>query len=77
MLDLLKERGMLGCRPSDTPIRVDKISDEEDLGKYVDMGRYQPMVEKRIYLSHTRPDIDFAVSVVSQHSHDPKQKHLN
>jgi len=77
ILDLLEETGMLGCRPSDTPIRADKISDDEDLGKAVDMGRYQRMVGKLIYLSHTRPDIAYAVSVVSQHSHDPKQKHLN
>lgn len=68
---------MLGCRLSETPIRVDKISEDEDLGKTVDKGRYQRMVGKLIYLSHTRPDIAFVVSVISQHSHDPKQKHLN
>ncbi|XP_028787938.1 uncharacterized protein LOC114743902 [Neltuma alba] len=68
---------MLGCRPSDTPIRVDKISDEGDIGKAVDMGRYQRIVGKLIFLSHIRLDIAFAVIVVSQHSHDPKQKHLN
>ena len=38
ILDLLEETGMLGCRPSDTPIRVYKIKDDEDLGKDVDMG---------------------------------------
>lgn len=77
VLDLLKETGMLGCRPSDTPIQTYKIDDEADLGKVVDIGRYQRIVGKLIYLSHTRPDIAYAVSVVSQHSHDPKQKHLN
>ncbi|XP_054817017.1 uncharacterized mitochondrial protein AtMg00810-like [Prosopis cineraria] len=68
---------MLGCRPSKNPIKIDKISEDEDLGKTVDKGRYQRIVGKLIYLSHTRPDIAFAVSVISQHSHDPKQKHLN
>ena len=29
-----------------------------------------------IYLSHTRPDIAFAVSVVSQYMHSPKESHL-
>ena len=77
ILDLLNETGMLGCPPSDTPIRADKISDEVNLGKAVDMGKYQRMVGKLIYLAHTRPDIAFAVSMVSQHSHDPKQKHLD
>lgn len=35
------------------------------------------MVGKLIHLYHTRPNIAFAVNVVSQHSHEPKQKHLN
>ena len=32
----------------------------------VDRGRYQCLVGKLIYLSHTRPNITFAVSNVSQ-----------
>lgn len=43
----------------------------------MDVGRYQRMVGTLIYLSHTLPDIAFAVSMVNQHSNDPKQKHLN
>ena len=31
----------------------------------VDKGRYQRLVGKLIYLSHTRPDIAYSVSVVS------------
>ena len=64
VLDLLKETGMLGCRPSDTPIQTYKNDDEVDLGKAVDIGRYQRIVGKLIYLSHTRPDIAYAVSVL-------------
>jgi hypothetical protein len=30
-----------------------------------------------IYLSHTRPDIAFAVSVVSQFMHNPKTHHMD
>lgn len=37
---------------------------------------YQRLVGKLIYLSHTRPDIAFAVSRVSQHMHLPKESHL-
>lgn len=77
ILDLLKETGMQGYRPSDTPIQVDKISNVTNHGKTVDMGRYQQMVGNLLYLSHTCPDIAFVVGVVSQHSHDPRQKHLD
>ena len=34
------------------------------------------MVGKLIYLSHTRPDIAFVVSVVSQFMHAPCEKHM-
>ncbi|XP_022871199.1 uncharacterized protein LOC111390394 [Olea europaea var. sylvestris] len=34
------------------------------------------LVGKLIYLSHTRPDIAFALSVVSQHMHSPKETHM-
>ena len=43
---------------------------------HVDKGRYQCLVGKLIYLSHTRPDISFSISVVSQFMNDPTEKHL-
>lgn len=64
---------MLGCKPSDIPMDARKVEDD---GKLVDKERYQRMVGKLIYLSHTRPDIAFAVSVVSQHMNSPREKHL-
>ena len=42
----------------------------------VNKGRYQRLVEKLIYLSHTRPNIGFSVSIVSQFLNDPKEEHL-
>ena len=38
VLDLLTETGMLGCKPSNTPIEAGKIM--EDVGKPVDRERY-------------------------------------
>ena len=40
----------------------------------IDKGLYQRLVV--IYLSHTRPNIAFVVSVVSQFMHDPRERHL-
>ena len=42
-----------------------------------DKGRYQWLVGKLIYLSHTRPNIAYAVSVVSQFMHAPSEEHMN
>lgn len=76
VLDLLKETGKLGCKPIDTPIEYNHglCDAPEDLT--VDKGAYQRLVGKLIYLSHTRPDIAFAVSVVSRFMHNPKETHL-
>ncbi|XP_057962167.1 uncharacterized mitochondrial protein AtMg00810-like [Malania oleifera] len=72
-LDLLTETGMLGCKLSDTPIEAVKRT--EDVGKPVDREKYQRLFGKLIYLSHTIPDIAFAVSIASQHMQSPKKAH--
>jgi hypothetical protein len=48
-----------------------------EAGSRVDQERYQTLVGKLIYLSHTRPDIAFVVSVVSQFIHDPRTRHMD
>ncbi|XP_031269443.1 uncharacterized protein LOC116127931 [Pistacia vera] len=76
VLDLLKEIGMLGCKPVETPIEPNLKFEEMSCVALVDKGRYQRLVGKLIYLSHTRPDLAFPVSVVSQHMHNPQEKHF-
>ncbi|RVW87878.1 Retrovirus-related Pol polyprotein from transposon RE1 [Vitis vinifera] len=51
-----------------------KIGSKEDMVA-VDKGRYQRLVGRLIYLSHTRPDISFAVSMVSQFMNNPTEEH--
>ncbi|XP_024313242.1 uncharacterized protein LOC106865836 isoform X1 [Brachypodium distachyon] len=72
ILDLLKETGMLGSRPMATPMDQDHRS-SGGTGTPVDRERYQRLVGRLIYLSHT---IAFAVSVVSQFMHDPRSTHM-
>ncbi|GAA0173856.1 transmembrane signal receptor [Lithospermum erythrorhizon] len=67
---------MLGCRASSTPIELGN-KDRLFEGESVNKAMYQQLVGKLIYLSHTRPDIAFAVSLVSQYMHDPCQGHLD
>jgi len=43
----------------------------------LDRGRYQRLVGKLIYLSYTRPNITYAVNVVSQFMHDPRKLHMD
>ncbi|KAK3040310.1 hypothetical protein RJ639_028225 [Escallonia herrerae] len=77
VLDLLEETGKLGCRTSDTPIEPNHRLAEFMEGEPTYKGMYQRLVGKLIYLSHTRPDITYAVSVVSQFMQNPKDVHLH
>ena len=71
------ETSMLGSKAVNTPMDPNlKLCDERD-GEPIDKGRYQRLVRKLIYLAHTKPDIAFAGSVVSQFMHAPKQSHLD
>ncbi|XP_042027264.1 uncharacterized mitochondrial protein AtMg00810-like [Salvia splendens] len=64
ILNVLAETGLIDCKPTDIPILVNhglQISEEAELA---DQGKYQRLVGKLIYLSHTRPDIAYAVGIV-------------
>ena len=76
VLDLLNETGMLGCKSAETPMDSTVKLEESDGSPPVDKGRYQRLVGKLIYLSHTRPDIGFSVSMVSQFMNNPTEKHM-
>jgi hypothetical protein len=76
-IDLLSETGLLGCKPVDTPIEQNHMLFQCSNSASIDKGRYQRLVGKLIYLSHTRPDITYAVNVVSQFMHDPRKAHMD
>ncbi|KAF5812790.1 putative RNA-directed DNA polymerase [Helianthus annuus] len=76
VLDLLAETGLIDCKPADTPMVVNHNLHMELNGELADKGRYQRLVGKLIYLSHTRPDIAYAVGVVSQFMHQPQVAHM-
>lgn len=71
VLDLLKETGTSGCKPSYTSIEANgnlrEITDDTPVNK----KRYQRLVGRLIYLSYTQ-----RVSKVSQFMHSPCEKHL-
>lgn len=77
VLDLLTETGMLACKPVETPIEMNHKLGEHPDQVPTDKGRYQRLVGRLIYLSHTRPDIAYAVSVVSRFMHAPSEEHMN
>jgi len=76
ILDLLKETDKLGTKPAHTPMETNnKLGPEQD-EPLSNMGQYQKLVGKLIYLTVTRSDISFAVSMVSQFMHASRTSHL-
>ena len=76
VLDLLSATGMLGYKPAET-----SFGQNHHLAIYRDQvpenkERYQRLVGRLIYLSFTRPDIAYVVSVVSQFMHSPSEDHM-
>ena len=74
--NLLKETGKTACKPESTSIDPNLRLREAEKDAKVDKEMYQRLVGRLIYLSHTRPDIAYAVSVISQFMHSPKEAHL-
>ena len=74
--DLLKEVGMLACKPIDTP-----VAENVKLGNFPDQiptnkEQYQRLVGRLMYLAHTRPDLAYSLSFVSQYMHSPSEEHM-
>uniref|UniRef100_A0A0A9C2X5 Reverse transcriptase Ty1/copia-type domain-containing protein n=1 Tax=Arundo donax TaxID=35708 RepID=A0A0A9C2X5_ARUDO len=66
---------MLGCRSALTHIDPNhKLCAESD--DSVNKDSYQRLVGRLISLCHTRPDISYAMSVVSRYMLDPRSGHL-
>ena len=65
VLDLLAETGMIDYKPVDTLMAVNHGLQIREEGKPANREQYQRLVGKLIYLAHTRPDIAYAVGLVS------------
>ncbi|RVW15990.1 Retrovirus-related Pol polyprotein from transposon RE1 [Vitis vinifera] len=68
---------MSGCQPVNTPIEEGLKLCVEPNQVSTDKGRYQRLVGRLMYLAHTRPNLAYALSVVSQYMHNPGEQHMN
>ena len=75
-IDLLREIGMMTSKPIATTIEQNHRLSEALGEKKVDRKIYQRLVGRLIYLAHTRPNIAYSVSVISQFMHDPREIHI-
>nr|GFB38520.1 hypothetical protein [Tanacetum cinerariifolium] len=76
ILDILKDSGMLSCRPSAFPFQQGTKLDKGEKEARIDATQYRRLVGRLLYLQATRPDVTYAVHVLSQFISDPRQSHL-
>lgn len=72
---LLDKSGMANCNPCRYPMEYKLQLDKDEGGELVDATEYRSTVGGLRYLTHTRPDISFAVGVVSRFMGTPTVKH--
>ncbi|RDX95942.1 Copia protein, partial [Mucuna pruriens] len=70
-LNILQETSMSNCRPVDSPMDPNMKLMVKHGEPYSDLKRYRRLLGKLIYLTITRPDISFAMGVVSQFMQAP------
>jgi len=75
VLDLLKDAKMTDAKPAPTPLDS-KLKLETTSEPLRSINYYQHLVGRLIYLTITRLDITYAVSLVSQFMHAPTVFHL-
>ncbi|XP_068340362.1 uncharacterized mitochondrial protein AtMg00810-like [Pyrus communis] len=75
VIDLLREANMTDCKHAHTPLNSNlKLQSHGDLIPNIEY--YQRLVGKLIYLTITRPNIAYAMSLVSQFMHAPSMDHM-
>ncbi|GJW73620.1 hypothetical protein Tco_0132990 [Tanacetum coccineum] len=76
-LESLKKYGFDSCDPVDTPVVEKSKLDEDKKGKSVDPSHYRGMIGTLLYLTASRPDLQFAICMCARYQARPTKKHLH
>ncbi|GKG08980.1 hypothetical protein Tco_0334812, partial [Tanacetum coccineum] len=61
----------------DTPMVEKSKLDEDKEGKAIDLSHYRVMIGTLLYLTASRPDLQFAICMCSRYQARPTEKHLH
>ncbi|XP_042023095.1 uncharacterized mitochondrial protein AtMg00810-like [Salvia splendens] len=74
-MDLIRDAGLLGCKPSHVPMDPLKQLKQDSGNLMEDPSKYRRLIGRLLYLCITRADITFAVHKLSQFVSKPCEKH--
>nr|XP_023919909.1 uncharacterized protein LOC112031451 [Quercus suber] len=75
-LDILKEAGMIGCKPARTPMEQQLKLSKGDGELLKDAGQFRRLIGNLMYLTLSRPDITYSVHRLSQFLAQPRVPHM-
>jgi hypothetical protein len=73
--DLMKKFSMAELKPVSTPMSTTALLRPDTDGKVVDQREYRSMISSLLYLTVTRPDIQFAVGLCTRFQASPCSSH--
>nr|GFA29245.1 copia protein [Tanacetum cinerariifolium] len=76
-LEFLKKYGFESCDAVDTPMVEKSKLDEDKEGKAVDPSHYRGMIGTLLYLTASRPDLQFIIFMYSRYQARPTKKYLH
>lgn len=74
---ILEAAGMKDCNPAHIPMDSGLKLEKSDEEKDIDATQYRKIIGCFRYLLHTRPDLSYAVGVLSRYMQSPKESHGN
>nr|GEW33790.1 hypothetical protein [Tanacetum cinerariifolium] len=76
-LEPLKKYGFESCDPVDTPMVKKSKLDVDREGKAIDPSHYHGMIGTLLYLTSSRPDLQFTICMCARYQARPTEKHVH
>jgi hypothetical protein len=75
MKDIMKKFNMAELKPVSTPMSTAMSLGPDEDGEVVDQREYMSMIVSLLYLTVTRPEIQFAVGLCARFQASPRSSH--